>query len=259
MNQIYVLLGGLLWRMWGKRISLWYAHGAVSLSLRCAEKLAHTIVTSTPEGFRLPSTKVQVVGQGIDVVQFSRCTHTYRSDYIRIAYVGRISPVKHCEVLIEAVGLLCAGGEEVSVTLVGDPHAPGTEKYYTSLTEHISTLGLRERVTFTGGVSHEEVVQYLCDADVFVNPSETGSLDKAGLEALATGVPVITCNEAFANVLGIYHQRLMFPKGDARALADRILALHRAPDRQAIIDTCMKDVREKHSLERLIPRILGVI
>ena len=262
MNQIYVILGAIFWRLCGKRVGLWYAHGAVSPGLRLAELGAHTIITSTPEGFRLPSVKVHVVGQGIDTDRF-QCAKSpedqYDLQHIRIVYVGRISPVKQCEVLIEAAGLLRDRGEKVLVTFVGETSAPATAAYYASLLEQVHRLGLEDCVMFVGGVSHSKVAPYLCAADVFVNPSVTGSLDKAGLEAIAAGVPVITCNEAFAEVLGKYVDRLMFPKGDSRALADRMVALHRSPDRTEIIETLRATVLKEHSLEGLIPRILSVL
>lgn len=265
MNQIYVLLGGPLWRLLRKRVSLWYAHGAVSSSLRTAERLADAIITSTPEGFRLSSEKVRVLGQGIDTERFARrarsdkqsAQRSYRPDLIRILYVGRISPVKRCETLIEAAGILREKGEKFSITFVGD--AGADPAYYTSLEERIRALDVGDRVRFAGGVSHDRVPQYLCRSDVFANPSETGSLDKAGLEAMAAGVPLITCNEAFAGVLGTYAERLMFPKGDPSALADRIIAVHHASDRERLIDTLAEVVRQEHSLETLIPRILSVI
>ncbi len=72
MIPLYANFGAPVWRMLGKKTSLWYAHGHVSLALRIAEKLVDVIVTSTPEGCRLPSEKVKIVGQGIDVEKFSQ-------------------------------------------------------------------------------------------------------------------------------------------------------------------------------------------
>ena len=70
MNQLYVILGAPLWRLWRKKIGLWYAHGKVSLSLKAAEKFTDMIFTSTAEGCRLNSSKIKIVGQGIDVDKF---------------------------------------------------------------------------------------------------------------------------------------------------------------------------------------------
>ena len=259
MNQLYVLLGGALWHLWGKRVVLWYAHGAVSASLWLAEKITQDVVTSTTEGFRIPSRKLHVVGQGIDTTHFVRRASGYRPSCIRVIYVGRISPVKHCEVLIDAVAELLARGAHAELTLVGDITASEIQPYYASLCERIRVLGLAAHVVFAGGVPHAEVSRYLCNADVFVNPSETGSLDKAGLEALAAGVPLVTCNEAFAGVLGTYAMRLMFPKRDSLALAARIVAIHRAIDRKEMMRLIAEAVQREHSRVQLIPRVLAVL
>lgn len=191
--------------------------------------------------------------------RFIRCVSSHHSDFIRILYVGRISPVKHCETLITAAGILKARGERFSVTFVGDIASPGIQAYYVSLQERVRELGVGDCVTFGGGVPHDALPQYLSAADLFVNPSQTGSLDKAGLEALVSGVPLLTCNEVFAGVLGEYADRMLFPKGDAHALAEAICALHRAPDRPEIIDTLAVKVQQEHSLEKLIPRILAIL
>nr|HID12410.1 hypothetical protein [Anaerolineae bacterium] len=59
-------------RLSGVPIVLWYAHKAVPWLLYPAHCLARRVVTSTPEGYRLSqdSTKVHVVGQGIDTEYF---------------------------------------------------------------------------------------------------------------------------------------------------------------------------------------------
>ena len=263
MNQQYVLFGGLFWRLWRKRVCLWYAHGAVSFSLRLAEKIARAVFTSTAEGFRITSKKLHIVGQGIDVASFTQCvkntTEDYRQKCIRIVYVGRIAPVKRGDVLLEAAKILKARGEHFFITFVGDVTSPTAREYHTVLQERARVLGISEYVTFLGGVSHRAIGQYLQDADVFVNPSETGSLDKAGLEALAAGVSLITCNEAYRGVLGVYKERLMFRAGDADDLAEKIIALHRAPDRQDMIDMLTEVVEREHNLSALIPRICAVI
>ena len=49
---------------------LWYAHTSVTPTLRLAHALADRCLTSTPAGFRIPSEKLFVVGQGIDLDQF---------------------------------------------------------------------------------------------------------------------------------------------------------------------------------------------
>ena len=42
MNPEYIVLGGLLWRIGGKRIGLWYVHKSVSVRLRIAAVFTNT-------------------------------------------------------------------------------------------------------------------------------------------------------------------------------------------------------------------------
>jgi hypothetical protein len=43
MNPIYIVLGGLFWKLWNKKIILWYTHKAFNFKLRVAEKLVDKI------------------------------------------------------------------------------------------------------------------------------------------------------------------------------------------------------------------------
>ena len=71
MNPEYVILCGLLWRLWNKKILLWYTHKSVDIKLRIAEFLVTKIFTASKESFRLRSNKLQVMGHGIDVTLFA--------------------------------------------------------------------------------------------------------------------------------------------------------------------------------------------
>ena len=71
-------------------------------------------------------------------------------------------------------------------------------------------------------VANKNIVSFLQNADLFVNMGQTGSLDKAMVEAMACGLPILTCNEALEEVLEDYQEELMYPKKDYRSLAEKI-------------------------------------
>jgi hypothetical protein len=64
MNPEYVVLGGLLWRLWRKNIGLWYVHKSVTPQLRIAIMLADLVFTVAPESLRVITRKLRVVGHG---------------------------------------------------------------------------------------------------------------------------------------------------------------------------------------------------
>jgi glycosyltransferase involved in cell wall biosynthesis len=261
MTQIYVLLGGILWRVLGKKVSLWYAHGHVPFSLKVAAPLTHIILTSTQSGCRLRSKKVHVIGQGIDTRRFRGVDSRLPSSAFRIVSVGRISPVKAYETLIEAAEQLIAKGLDMRVTIVGGAGTPEQEPYVTKLKEDVRLKGLENVIRFAGVVPNKDILPYLHAADIFVNPSQTGSLDKAAAEAMAAQLPMLTSNEAFQEVLGQYTDSLMYERGSARALAEKIdwLAGLRPEERAKIGADLRGLITRNHSLEEFIKKMRALL
>ncbi len=261
MNQVYILLGGVLWKLMGKKIGLWYAHGSVSLSLRVATQLVDYVFTSTSSGFRIVTSKLRVVGQGIDTLRFAYIERTYtESKPFRTIVVGRISPVKDYETTIRAIALVKKAGHNIILDIVGGAGLPLQETYLTALKQLVVDLDLKDHVIFHGALPNTKVAPLLLDAHCFINTSQTGSFDKAVGEAMASGLPIVSSNEAFREVLGQLATVLMFPSGNIDALAQLLVGMIKKTDDQrgelgkqlsAIIHT-------QHSLENFIKRIIAV-
>jgi len=263
MNAEYAVLGGLIWRILGKKIGLWYAHGHVPLSLKIAEKLVNIIFTSTKSGCRLKSGKINVIGQGIDIEKFSaKREFLFREGAARrnfkIISVGRISPSKDYETLIKAVEILKNKGLNLSAEIIGGPAVKTDEKYFNELRRLSEDKNLKEEIKFIGPIANEAIVEYLQNADLFVNMSRTGSLDKAIVEAMACQLPILTCNEALEEVLGEEKERLMYPKNDFKSLAEKIESIFNLPPEQyrALGSDLRNTVKEKHGLNSFINKIM---
>ncbi len=254
MNPRYVVYGGIPWRLMGKKISLWYAHGYVGPMLRLADKLTNISFTSTPEGYRIDSTKKVVVGQGIDTERF-RPNPENENRKFRIVSIGRIASVKNYETLIKAVSSL--DSSKIEVKIVGGIGKKEDQKYLNNLKELAREKDLSDIIDFVGPVSNYEIINTLQSSDLFVNMSHTGSLDKAILEAMSTGVIVLTCNEALENVLGRYNKKLMYPKKDHQVLREKIVWVMDldSKERKEISEDLRKVVIEEHNLSGLIDKI----
>lgn len=260
MNQIYVILGGLLWRLSGKRVVLWYAHGTIGRGVRLAERLAHAVVTSTPEGFRLPSRKVHVVGQGVDTELFTPSRNDPRDDALRLIAVGRLSPVKRYELVIEAVRLLRRDGVPATLSIVGGPITDTDQDYARALRTRAASQDLCGTVSFTGPVPQRAVASYFRKSDVCVSVSRTGSLDKTILEAMACGVVVLTSNDAARGILHAFPLSLL-SDSEPRTIAAALRALQAlsSDEHRKLSETLRATVVENHSLSRLVGRILALL
>ena len=265
MNPEYVILGGIFWRLWKKRIGLWYLHRSVTLKLRVAAFLTNVIFTASKESFRLKSRKVQIVGHGIDVSQFTTDNRAERvpeppHQELRIITTGRIAPAKRLMEMLDALDVLHARNVPFHFTIVGGPATPADKQYMHKVQEAIASRTYHDQVSFIGATSHERIPALLADADVFLNLSTTGSVDKAVLEAFASGIPAVTSNVSFNALLephGLFipedHSLLpasLNPEKTANALEDSS-KVDAAPFRSFVENT--------HSLAVLIPRVLELL
>jgi len=259
MNQVYILLGGLIWRLLSKKIGLWYAHGHTPFSLHIAEKLSHIIFTSTKSGFRLKSGKLRIIGQGIDTKKFKPAMRS-SDDTFKIVSVGRISPVKDYETIINAVEVLVQKGMNLNVEIIGSAGLPEQESYLSVLKNMVKEKSLGRFINFKGAVPNTEIIPFLQKSDLFVNTSHTGSLDKAMLEAMAVGIPTVSCNEAMLEIFGDYSDKLMYNKKDFNALADGIEFIINlsAEERNKMSSDLRNIVVRRHNISRFIDKISGL-
>ncbi len=249
MNQIYIILGGLLWRGLKKKMSLWYAHGKVSFSLILAEKITNIVFTSTSEGFRMKSKKIKRVGQGIDVKLFKNDQKNINNK--NIITVGRISEIKNIDKIIYTI----EGLDNFKLDIVGAPVRDKDFDYAKDLYVYVQKNNLSDRINFSGPVVQDILPVKYNEAHVFVNMSNTGSLDKAILEAMACGLQVITTNVAARNLKGVNFLLSYTIDSDKNILADKIKEVSLLGLNEEGVDFVIKN----HSVQSLIPKIINLI
>ncbi len=251
MNPEYVALAGWMWRLQGKKIALWYAHKSITLKLRIAVFFATSICSVTEKSFPLATPKMHGLGHGIDTSLFAQRQHE-RTDHLRLVTAGRIAHSKHEIEMLAVVDLLKEAGHTPKLTIVGDAGTLQERAYKQKLIAEIERRGLQNDVHMAGAVPHASLPALLAQQDVFLNFGTTGNMDKAGFEPLAMGIPLVSTNPAFKEVLepsGLYA-----PLEDASLIVKAILRAQTID-----IQPLMQYTREHHALQRLIPKILKTI
>ncbi len=245
-------------RVTGVRNLLWYAHRAVPFGLRLAHLAADRVVSSTPEGFRLPSGKVRFIGQGVDL-DLIAIPADRGEGRLQLITVGRVSPSKRLDLVLEA--LEAWGGEgagEWELDLVGGPATPSERLYDERLAARVRSMRFGERIRLRGRLSPQEIACLLSRADIFVSMGETGSLDKAIVEAMAAGCVVLSSNEAFRRIAGESGFADCGVRPCAEDLAEALARTARmAPEDRRRKAQAMRTVAVRdHSLHGLIGRLV---
>ena len=261
MTPRYTWLAAPLASMFRKPQMLWFTHRKVSPELRAALFCARWAVTASADSFPLQSPKVHVMGHGIDTDRFSPGSDAPDADPALILAVGRISPIKNYEVLLEAAALL--RDEPLRFAVAGQPAAPGDEAYQDKLLHQRDALGLPEdQFTFLGALATDDLIATYRRAAIVTNLSPAGLFDKAALEAMLTATPLIVTNPTFDPLLGQHRDLLHLPdETDARALAERIRAVMglSSEERAKIGEELRERTAAEHGLARLMARITALI
>lgn len=172
---------------------------------------------------------IEVWGRGVDAARFhpSRRSATLRvryglGDAFVVLFVGRLAPEKEVPVLLDAFKIVESWMPRGSVRLLIAGDGPDAR-------------ALRRRaspgVTFLGEVDHETVLPALyASADAFAMASTTETLGLVGLEAMASGIPLVaTSAGGVADYLRPGENGLAFPPGDATAMAAHLIGLAEEP------------------------------
>lgn len=185
---------------------------------------------------RLPSAmaKVHVLPNGT----YARAERAARpaGAPVRIAFLGRLTPLKGTPQLIEALGMLKAE-PTWTATLAGDGDI-------TASRARIVELGLADRVTLPGWLGPADVDRVLAEADIVVLPSFTEGLPMTIIEAFGAGIPVVATHvNAVGDVVQNERNGLLIAAGDVPALAT---ALKRLIDDPGLRDRLGRAGRQSH-------------
>lgn len=140
---------------------------------------------------RIPESRIHLVHNAIDTVQFSRVQSVSeakvkigaRSDRLLVGTVGRLSPEKGILPLLEVVSRLSSQGVGCDVWIAGD----GPQR--AEIEAKIESLGLMESVKLLGQI--RDTRDFYQAMDLFVLNSIREGLPNVVLEAMALEVPVI--------------------------------------------------------------------
>jgi glycosyltransferase involved in cell wall biosynthesis len=161
---------------------------------------------------------------GVDTDTFRPCPDKPVKRSFVAGYVGRLVPEKGLHTLLEAMARLES---------VFELRFVGGGREGPDLQAQCRALGLGDRVQFVPPMPPAQVAAYLCELDALVLPSLTTPVWKEQFgrvltEAMACGVPVVGSDSgAIPEVIG--EAGLIFPEGDAAALADCLSRLMGAP------------------------------
>ena len=179
---------GLFDRTFGRRV---LGDAAKVVALSTAERLQY-------ERMGVQPSKVAVVHNGIDLKAFDTLppsgTFTHRfglDDKCLITYLGRLNARKGLPALLQAFQRIAGDRADTILVLAGPD-----EGYRARLVRLSESLGISDRVVFTGLVAGEARLGAFVDSRVIVYPAEHEAFGLVPFEALACRRPVVVADDS---------------------------------------------------------------
>ncbi len=251
MNEEYVLLGGLLWRLLGKKVGLWRNHVQGNWKVPVAARLAHVIFYTSPQTYVAHYAHAYRMPVGVDTERF--VPHIAASG--SILSLGRIDSVKNIHVLIEALEILQKEQIPFTATVIGTA-TPGRESYEQQVAKQSTQLERAGVLVRSPSVRFEDTPSIYASHRIFVNLTPPGSFDKTMLEAAACGALLVVTNPALKEVIdsGFFVSDLS-PQTVAGALRHALLLSEEEVQRESY--KLREYVINEHSLKSLVTQVLS--
>jgi glycosyltransferase involved in cell wall biosynthesis len=209
----YKLLGPLLKRIWT---------GASAL-VACSDGLKNRSLRF------LPSANIDIIPNGVDLEIFHPVSNKELSGELKLLTVGRLSVTKRFEMLVDAVEILGKKGKKIRLTISG---GGGLFDELKNLVEQKKLIGI---INLTGRIESEKMPDVYQQHDMFVSASMQEGMSNAMLEAMASGLPIVTTRCEGVDEL-ISDNGIVVGKDSAEALAEAINNL--AENKQAYGAMC---------------------
>lgn len=168
-----------------------------------------------------------IVPNIIDLSRFSAETSTknlLKTDSPRILVARNLELIYDNTTALHAFSIVVKNFPTSKLTVTGS----GPERQ--NLEKLVAELGLQDSVTFTGRKNNKEMAALYQNSDIVVNPSLADNMPISILEALASGVPVVSTDVGGVPYL-VSHEKtaLLVPVQNPAAMADAILSLIKNP------------------------------
>ena len=156
----------------------------------------------------------------------------------RIGFAGRPEdPRKNLPLLLRAISVLRSRGAPVTLHLTGEPPQ--------DISRLATRLGIEDVITWTGWMPEQALPDFFRSLDVFVFPSAKEGLGISGIQAMASGVPVVSTRCGGPEDYVIDGETGALVDAEPRAMADAIAGICEDRSRRDRLGTAARALMER--------------
>lgn len=232
---------------------LWYAHKHKSFALRICRRFVTAIITSTNGSCPYSGRGVIPIGQAIDFDKFFKSPQ-HKHPRSKLVHIGRSDPSKRLDLILEAFSNAILNNSKLKLTIIGSPSSLENQLKLEQIKSKYLSLISNESIIILDSINRDLVPGILHDSDVFIH-AYNGSLDKSILEAVTSGIPVVTLNNEFRKEFGTW-------SGDTKSILGEELLACLQENPNVLVEKIkhqQKVIKNSHSLDAWIKRLIAIL
>jgi glycosyltransferase involved in cell wall biosynthesis len=221
---------------------LWYAHAHRPRSLQLAVSLVDAVVSSTTGSFPLKTSKLLLIGQGVDARLFTKPDTSLASRFDMV-YAGRMDSSKNVMLIVSKLAELKTRFPDIRLTLIGN----GSSIFVNDTN--------RDWVTAKESVRRDNLPEQLSKHGTFIH-AFIGSLDKVLVEAAMMQLPIISINPEFLREFET------FSPSDFETSLDHQLSnyfVQNSANINQVVLNNLEIAKNNHELSRWVSRLTNAI
>lgn len=169
---------------------------------------------------------VRVVPNGVDLQRFRYRVRAKLGP--RLVWMRAFHRIYDAELAVRVASALQAEFPGIQLTLCGADKGDGTLQNVERLANE---LRIPENIRIRGAVPRDEIPEILDQADILLNTSRVDNTPVSVIEAMASGVCVVSTNVGgIPYLIDSGRDGLLVPPGDERAMAAAVSSLLRSPE-----------------------------
>jgi glycosyltransferase involved in cell wall biosynthesis len=189
--------------------------------------VSETLKKSIEKRAGVDSKKVVHISNGVDLIKFYPGKSSVRkmlakTDEKIVLCVARISRIKNQMAVIKAIPKIINKDKNIKFIFIGQID---DKKYFEEIMNFVNENNLQQYVKFIGSVENIKMPEYYRAADIFVLPSFAEGLPLVLLEAMASGLAIISSNITPNMELGKNKEILYFNPIKSDELAKQLTSL----------------------------------
>jgi glycosyltransferase involved in cell wall biosynthesis len=229
----YKLLAGLFRRIWSKA-------SLIAANSKGLCELAKCF---------MPDLDIKIIPNGIDIQVYHPTPSKKVGKPINLLSIGRLISRKRIDWLIDAVGFAISKGLDIRLNVVGEGNL------LAELRKKAADMNLSDRIIFMGLIERQQMPDIYRTNDIFVMASQHEGMSNAMLEAIASGLPIVTTPcEGAEELIGNNGIIVNYP--DLQGFATAIKSIAFDTDKYAAMSAAGRNIAEQFSWSAVADRYI---